>query len=427
MNVLLIGSGGREHAIALALKRSPLLKRLYIAPGNPGTARIGENVDLDVADHAAVIDFCREAAIALVVVGPEQPLIGGLVDALEKHGVLAFGPTQAAAQLEGSKGFTKDLCRDCGIPTARYARFGALEPALQYLRENGAPIVVKADGLAAGKGVVVAQTLEEAERAVQAMFAGAFGLSGAEVVIEECLEGEEASFFAICDGVRALPFATAQDHKRVGDGDTGPNTGGMGAYSPASVVTAEIEARVMSEIIEPTMRAMRETGAPFKGVLYAGLMLTKEGPKLIEYNCRFGDPEAQAVLPRLEDDLLELMLASARGTSPQARPRFSPLAALTVVLAAQNYPGTPITGSEIRNLKSAEAVEGVTITHAGTREEGGRLLAAGGRVLNITALGESVAEAQARAYAAVDLIDWPGGFCRRDIGWREVARERKSR
>ncbi|MGE0234652.1 phosphoribosylamine--glycine ligase [Methylocystis sp.] len=424
MNILLIGSGGREHAIALALKRSPMLERLYIAPGNPGTARIGDNVDLNVADNAAVIDFCREAEIALVVVGPEQPLIGGLVDALETHGVLAFGPTRAAAQLEGSKGFTKDLCRDYHIPTARYARFAAPEPALRYLRENGAPIVVKADGLAAGKGVVVAQTLDEAERAVQAMFAGAFGRSGAEVVIEEFLEGEEASFFALCDGVRALPFATAQDHKRVGDGDTGPNTGGMGAYSPASVVTAEIEARVMSDIIEPTMRAMREKGAPFKGVLYAGLMLTKDGPKLIEYNCRFGDPETQAILPRLEDDLLELMLAAARGALPQARPRFSPLAALTVVLAAKNYPGTPIVGSEIHNVTSAEAVEGVAITHAGTREEGGRLLAAGGRALNVTALGESVAEAKARAYAAVDLIDWPGGFCRRDIGWREVARER---
>lgn len=427
MNILLIGSGGREHAIALALRRSPLLERLYIAPGNPGTARIGDNVDLNVADHPVVIDFCRKAAIALVVVGPEQPLIGGLVDELETHGVLAFGPTRAAAQLEGSKGFTKDLCRDCDIPTARYARFAAAEPALRYLRENGAPIVVKADGLAAGKGVVVAQTLGEAERAVQAMFAGAFGLSGAEVVIEECLEGEEASFFAVCDGVRALPFATAQDHKRVGEGDTGPNTGGMGAYSPASVVTADIEARVMKEIIEPTMRAMRAKGAPFKGVLYAGLMLTKDGPKLIEYNCRFGDPEAQVILPRLEDDLLELMLAASRGELPRERPRFSPLAALTVVLAAKNYPGTPIVGSEIRNLERAEAVEGVTITHAGTREQGGRLLAAGGRVLNVTALGESVAEAKARAYAAVDLIDWPGGFCRRDIGWREVAREAKGR
>ena len=427
MNILLVGSGGREHAIAIALKRSPLLQRLYIVPGNPGTAPLGDNVDLPVADHAAVIDFCRKAAIALVVIGPEQPLIGGLVDELERHGVLAFGPTRAAAQLEGSKGFTKDLCRNYDIPTARYARFAAPEPALRYLRENGAPIVVKADGLAAGKGVVVAQTLDEAERAVQSMFDGAFGLSGAEVVIEECLQGEEASFFALCDGVRALPFATAQDHKRVGDGDTGPNTGGMGAYSPASVVTADIEARVMRDIIDPTLRAMRDRGAPYRGVLYAGLMLTSDGPKLIEYNCRFGDPEAQVILPRLQDDLVELMLGAARGELTQARPRFSPVRALTVVLAAKNYPGTPITGSEIRNVTSAEAVAGVTVTHAGTREEGGRLLAAGGRVLNVTALGDSVAEAKARAYAAVDLIDWPGGFCRRDIGWREVAREEASR
>jgi phosphoribosylamine--glycine ligase len=424
MNVLLIGSGGREHAIANALRKSRMLKRLYIAPGNPGSAHVGDNVDLDAGDHPAVIEFCRDAGIALVVIGPEQPLIGGLVDQLAKHNILAFGPTKDAAQLEGSKGFTKDLCRDYAIPTARYARFAALEPALRYLRENAAPIVVKADGLAAGKGVVVAETQSEAERAVQAMFAGAFGLSGAEVVIEEYLEGEEASFFALCDGVRALPFATAQDHKRVGDGDTGPNTGGMGAYSPASVVTPEIEARVMAEIVEPTMRAMREKGAPFTGVLYAGLMLTRDGPKLIEYNCRFGDPEAQVVLPRLEDDLLALMLAAARGDLPRERPRFSPLAALTVVLAAKNYPGTPMIGSEIRNVERAEAVENCIITHAGTREENGRLLAAGGRVLNVTALGESVAEAQSRAYAAVDLIDWPGGFCRRDIGWREVAREK---
>jgi phosphoribosylamine---glycine ligase len=424
MNILLIGSGGREHAIANALATSPLLTRLYIAPGNPGTARVGENVDLDAADHAAVIRFCREMGIALVVVGPEQPLIGGLVDALARAEILAFGPTQAAAQLEGSKGFTKDLCREYGVPTAAYERFADKDKALAYLREKGAPIVVKADGLAAGKGVVVAQTLEEAERAVEAMFAGLFGRSGAEVVIEECLEGEEASFFAICDGTHAVPFATAQDHKRVGDGDTGPNTGGMGAYSPASVVTPSIERRVIEEIIEPTMRAMREKGAPFTGVLYAGLMLTTEGPKLIEYNNRFGDPEAQAILPRLEDDLLAIMLAAARGALPEARPRFSGQVALTVVLAAKGYPGTPLTGSEIRGVAAAEAMAGVVITHAGTRAEGERLLAAGGRVLNVTAIAESVAEAQAKAYAAVDAIQWPGGFCRRDIGWREVGRER---
>jgi phosphoribosylamine--glycine ligase len=424
MNVLLIGSGGRENAIANALAKSPLLTRLYVAPGNPGTERVAENVDLDAGDHGAVLRFCKDMGIALVVVGPEQPLIGGLVDALTRAGVLAFGPTQAAAQLEGSKGFTKDLCRDYGIPTAAYARFSDKDHALAYVREKGAPIVVKADGLAAGKGVVVATTLEEATRAVEAMFAGLFGQSGAEVVIEEFLEGEEASFFAICDGERAVSFATAQDHKRVGDGDTGPNTGGMGAYSPASVVTPDIERRVMAEIIEPTMRAMQEKGAPFKGVLYAGLMLTAEGPKLIEYNNRFGDPEAQVILPRLEDDLLTIMLAASRGALDETPPRFSDAKALTIVLAAKGYPGTPLTGSEIRDVAGAEALADVIVTHAGTRIEGARLLAAGGRVLNVTALAGSVAEAQTKAYAAVDAIDWPGGFCRRDIGWREVARER---
>jgi phosphoribosylamine--glycine ligase len=424
MNVLLIGSGGRESAMANALAKSPLLTRLYVAPGNPGTARVGVNVELDASDHGAVLRFCRDEGIALVVVGPEQPLIGGLVDALARAEILAFGPTQAAARLEGSKGFTKDLCREYGIPTAAYGRFDDKDAALAFLREKGAPIVVKADGLASGKGVVVAETLNEAERAVEAMFAGVFGRSGAEVVIEEFLEGEEASFFAICDGTRAVPFATAQDHKRVGDGDTGPNTGGMGAYSPAKVVTPEIEARVMAEIIEPTMRAMREKGAPFKGVLYAGLMLTKDGPKLIEYNNRFGDPEAQAILPRLEDDLFAIMLAAARGELPATRPRFSEKTALTVVLCAKNYPGAPMTGSEIRGVERAEAMDDVVVTHAGTREESGRLIAAGGRVLNVTALAESVGRAQARAYVAVDAIDWPGGFCRRDIGWREAARER---
>ncbi len=424
MNVLLIGSGGRECAIANALAKSPLLTGLYVAPGNPGTEQVAENVDLDASDHGAVLRFCKDMGVALVVVGPEQPLIGGLVDALDRAGVLAFGPTRAAAQLEGSKGFTKDLCREYGIPTAAYERFSEKDRALAFVREKGAPIVVKADGLAAGKGVVVATTTEEAERAVEAMFAGLFGQSGAEVVIEEFLEGEEASFFAICDGERAVPFATAQDHKRVGDGDTGPNTGGMGAYSPASVVTPEIEARVMAEIIGPTMRAMREKGAPFKGVLYAGLMLTTDGPKLIEYNNRFGDPEAQVILPRLEDDLLAIMLAAARGALDETRPRFSDRVALTVVLAAQGYPGTPLTGSEIRGVAAAEAMPDVIVTHAGTRREGERLLAAGGRVLNVTALGASVAEAQAKAYAAVDAIDGPGGFCRRDIGWREAARER---
>ncbi len=424
LQILLIGSGGREHALANALTKSPLCAKLFIAPGNPGTAQVGTNVDLDPSDHAVVVRFCLDQRVGLVVVGPEQPLIGGLVDALTAAGVPTFGPTRTAAQLEGSKGFTKDICRAHQIPTAGYERFADQGKALAYVRAQGAPIVVKADGLAAGKGVVVAMTLAEAETAVETMFGGAFGASGAEVVIEDYLEGEEASFFAICDGMRALPFATAQDHKRVGDGDVGPNTGGMGAYSPASVVTPEIAARVMDEIVLPTLQAMRDRGAPFRGVLYAGLMLTKEGPKLIEYNVRFGDPEAQAILPRFTGDLAALMLAAADGVLPDAAPPFSPRAALTVVLAARGYPGTPETGTEISGLDRAEALPGVIVTHAGTRRDGERLLAAGGRVLNVTALADSVGEARDRAYAAVKAIDWPGGFCRRDIGWRELGREK---
>ena len=424
MNVLLIGSGGREHALALSLSRSPLLTKLFVAPGNPGMARIAEIAALDVADHAAVVAFCRLMAIGLVVVGPEAPLVAGLVDDLDAAGIRAFGPTKAAAQLEGSKGFTKDLCRDYAIPTGAYARFTRPEPALAYVREHGVPIVVKADGLAAGKGVVVAMTNEEAEAAVTMMFDGAFGAAGAEVVIEAFLDGEEASFFAICDGRRALPFASAQDHKRVGDGDTGPNTGGMGAYSPAPVMTAEIERRVMDEIIAPTMRGMAARGAPFRGVLFAGLMIGPDGPKLIEFNTRFGDPETQVMLPRYQGDLMALMLAAAEGRLPETAASLSPQTALTVVLAAEGYPDAPRKGGEIRGLDKAEAMTGVTVTHAGTKREGDRLVANGGRVLNVTALGDSVSEARARAYAAVDAIDFPQGFCRRDIGWRAVAREK---
>ncbi|WP_159729139.1 phosphoribosylamine--glycine ligase [Methylosinus sp. Ce-a6] len=423
MNVLLIGSGGREHAIARTLTKSARLSRLYAAPGNPGMAEVAELVRLDAADHDAIARFCAEKNIELVVVGPEQPLVEGLADSLRARGVAVFGPSKAAARLEGSKGFVKDLCRANAIPTADYERFDDETKALAYLREKGAPIVVKADGLAAGKGVVVAETLAEAETAVRAMFSGAFGKSGAEVVIEEKLEGEEASFFVLCDGTRALPFASAQDHKRAGDGDTGPNTGGMGAYSPAPCFTPETEARVMREIVAPTLRAMREMGAPFQGVLFVGLMLTSRGPQLIEFNVRFGDPETQVMLPRLEDDLLELMFACATGALPERAIRFSPKAALTVVLAAQGYPGTPLTGAEINGLARAGEIAGVTVTHAGTRREGDKLLAAGGRVLNVTALGDSVREAQALAYRGVDAIDWPEGFCRRDIGWRAIERE----
>jgi len=423
MNVLLIGSGGREHALALALSRSPLLTKLFVAPGNPGMANAAEAVALDVADHAAVVAFCKLMAVGLVVVGPEAPLVAGLVDDLEAAGIKAFGPTKAAAQLEGSKGFTKDLCRDYAIPTGAYARFTRPEPALDYVRAQGAPIVVKADGLAAGKGVVVALTLAEAEAAVKMMFDGAFGAAGAEVVIEAFLDGEEASFFAICDGERALPFASAQDHKRVGDGDTGPNTGGMGAYSPAPVMTPEIERRVMDEIVAPTMRGMAERGAPFRGVLFAGLMIGPDGPKLIEFNTRFGDPETQVMLPRYQGDLLALMLAAAEGRLPAQAAPLTPQTALTVVLAAKGYPDAPQKGGEIRGLDKAEAMADVVVTHAGTKREGDRLVANGGRVLNVTALGDSVRAAQARAYAAVDAIDFPDGFCRRDIGWRAAARE----
>ena len=420
MNVLLIGSGGREHALALAISKSVLLDTLFVAPGNPGTQTLAQNVVVDVADHKAVIDFCKLMTIALVVVGPEAPLVAGLVDDLEAAGIKAFGPSKAAAQLEGSKGFTKDLCREFNIPTGDYARFTSANAAKAYVRSKGAPIVVKADGLAAGKGVVVAMTLSEAESALDMIFGGAFGSAGASVVVEEFLEGEEASFFALCDGTRALALASAQDHKRVGDGDTGPNTGGMGAYSPAPIMTDAMSARVMREIIEPTMAGMRARGIPFKGVLFAGLMIGGKGPMLIEFNARFGDPETQVMLPRLHDDLLPLLLASAQGNLPQTPVRLSAVAALTVVFAAKGYPDAPERGSEIKGVARAEAIEGVTIYHAGTKSDGDSLIANGGRVLNVTARGASVAEAQSRAYAAVDAIDWPGGFCRRDIGWRAV-------
>ncbi|GJD81920.1 phosphoribosylamine--glycine ligase [Methylobacterium gregans] len=420
MNILLIGSGGREHALAYALAKSPLCARLFAAPGNPGTARHGENrPDLDVADHAAVRAFCEAERVGLVVVGPEAPLVAGLVDDLAAAGIRTFGPTRAAAQLEGSKGFTKDLCAEYGIPTAAFARFDALDPALDYVRSQGAPIVVKADGLAAGKGVTVAETLDQAEGALRALFAE----PGAAVVVEECLFGEEASFFALCDGTRAIPCGTAQDHKRVFDGDRGPNTGGMGAYSPAAILTPALEAEVMARIIAPTLAGMRARGTPFTGILYAGLMLTDDGPKLIEYNTRFGDPEAQVLMPRLSSDLVPALLSACEGDLTGVALEFDPQrAALTVVMAAAGYPGAVVRGSLIRGLDAAEA-DGALVFQAGTRQDGERLLADGGRVLAVTALGDSVKEAQARAYAAVARIDWPEGFCRRDIGYRAVARE----
>jgi len=420
MNVLLIGSGGREHALANALAKSPRLTKLFCAPGNPGIAAVAECVNVDTADHAAVVNFCRLMQIGLVVVGPEQPLVEGLVDSLEAAGIAAFGPSKAAAQLEGSKGFTKDLCARAKIPTGAYGRFTDREAALAYVRKHGAPIVVKADGLAAGKGVVVATTLAEAEAAIVACFDGAFGAAGAEVVVEEFLEGEEASFFALCDGSRAIALASAQDHKRVGEGDTGPNTGGMGAYSPASVVTDAVAARVMAEIVEPTVRAMAEAGMPFKGVLFAGLMIGKDGPKLIEFNTRFGDPETQVILPRVADDLLTLLESCARGKLDVARVNLKPVSALTVVLAAKGYPAAPKKGGAIKGIERANALEGVVVTHAGTKRAGDDILANGGRVLNVTGFGADVREARERAYAGVAAIDFPDGFCRRDIGWRAL-------
>jgi phosphoribosylamine---glycine ligase len=423
MNLLLLGSGGREHALAWKLAASPLVDRLYCAPGNAGIAREAELVDLDPADHAGLIDFCKARQVDFVVVGPEAPLVAGVVDDLEAAGIKAFGPSRAAARLEGSKAFTKDLCRANAIPTAEYARFAAAAPAKAYVRRKGAPIVVKADGLAAGKGVVVAERVEEAEAAIDMMASGGLGPAGSEIVIEECLVGEEASFFALCDGETALPLASAQDHKRAFDGDRGPNTGGMGAYSPAPVMTQELSRRAMDEIVLPTLRAMQAAGTPFKGVLYAGLMITAHGPKLIEFNVRFGDPECQVLMPRLKSDLVPALIAARDGMLKNFDLRWHAQFALAVVMAARGYPGTYAKGSVIEGLDAAAAVEGVEIFHAGTRAEGGKILANGGRVLNVCALGTSVQDARARAYAAIDKIRWPEGFFRRDIGWRAVGQE----
>ena len=422
MNVLLLGSGGREHALAWKLAQSPLLATLFAAPGNPGIAEHAQIVSLDAADHRAVVDFCRRHAVELVVIGPEAPLVDGLADNLRTLGFAVFGPNKAAAQLEGSKAYTKDLCARYGIPTARYRHASDRLAAEAALEDFPLPVVIKADGLAAGKGVIIATTPEEAQAALAEMFDGGFGGAGEAVVIEEFLEGEEASFFALTDGTTILPFGTAQDHKRVGDGDTGPNTGGMGAYSPASIVTEAVAARVMAEIVEPTVRAQAERGAPYSGILYAGLMLAAEGPKLIEYNVRFGDPECQVLMMRLEGDLLPLMLATARGRLAEAEaPRFADSAALTVVMAANGYPGTPEKGGAIAGIARSES-EGAKVFHAGTALEEGRLVASGGRVLAVTASGGDVEQARTKAYRAVDRIDFPSGFCRRDIGWRAIAR-----
>lgn len=422
MNVLLIGSGGREHALAWKIAASPLLGRLYAAPGNPGIAEEAEIVALDTADNDAVIGFCRENGVDLVVVGPEAPLVAGLVDALDEAGIAAFGPTAAAAQLEGSKGFTKDLCAEYAIPTGAYQRFNNAPKAKAYVRAQGAPIVIKADGLAAGKGVTVAMALDEALAAIDDCFEGAFGDAGAEVVVEAFLDGEEASFFCLCDGETALPLTSAQDHKRVGDGDTGPNTGGMGAYSPAPVMTPDMVQRTMVDIIEPTLRGMKARGMPFKGVLYAGLMITDKGPELIEYNVRFGDPECQVMMMRLKDDILLLMKAAADGTLATMSARWHDDVALTVVMAAKGYPGAYKKGTAIDGIAEADAVEGAKVFHAGTALHDGQLTANGGRVLNVSAMAKDVAGARDRAYQAVDRISWPDGFCRRDIGWRALDR-----
>jgi phosphoribosylamine--glycine ligase len=422
MNVLLIGSGGREHALAWKLSQSPRLGKLFAARGNPGIANHAQLVDINPADHRATVDFCLKNSVELIVIGPEAPLVDGLADNLRTMGFCVFGPNRVPAQLEGSKGFTKDLCARHGIPTARYARASDKLAAEAALEDFGFPVVIKADGLAAGKGVIIAENAAEAQAALDTMFDGGFGGAGTAVVIEEFLEGEEVSLFALTDGQTIVPFGSAQDHKRVGDGDTGPNTGGMGAYSPASILTLDLERQAMERIIEPTVRALSAAGTPYSGILYAGLMLTRDGPSLIEYNARFGDPECQVLMMRLESDLLELMLATAKGKLADCPPpSFSEQAALTIVMAAKGYPGPVEKGGAIAQLEAAEAA-GAKVFHAGTSSSGGRIVASGGRVLAVTATGPTVAAAQASAYRAAAAIDFPSGFYRRDIGWREMAR-----
>ncbi|CAA9400198.1 MAG: Phosphoribosylamine--glycine ligase [uncultured Rubellimicrobium sp.] len=416
MNVLLLGSGAREHALAWKLAQSPKLGKLFAAPGNPGIAQHARLVQIDPADHRGTVDFCLKNSVELIVIGPEAPLVDGLADNLRTMGFCVFGPNKVPAQLEGSKGFTKDLCARHKIPTARYSKASDKLGAEAALEDFGLPVVIKADGLAAGKGVVIAQTPEEAQGALEALFAR----GKADVVIEEFLEGEEVSFFALTDGTAIVPFGSAQDHKRVGDGDTGPNTGGMGAYSPASILTAELERRVIDEIVAPTVRALAKQGHPYSGILYAGLMLTADGPKLIEYNARFGDPECQVLMMRLENDLLDLMCSAAKGNLAESEPpRFSDEAALTVVMAANGYPGTPERGGALAGIEEAEQL-GARVFQAGTAESDGKLVADGGRVLAVTASGKTLKAAQEAAYAAVDLIDFPTGFYRRDIGWRAL-------
>ncbi len=426
MKVMVVGGGGREHALCWAIARSPRLTKLWCAPGNAGIADSAQCVAISDGDIEGLVAFARDNEVDLVVVGPEAPLVAGLVDALDEAGIKSFGCSKAAAQLEGSKGFMKDMVAKFGVPTAAYDRFTTPADAKAFVEKQGAPIVVKTDGLAAGKGVTICQSIEEAHAAIdECMVGGKFGDAGTEIVIEEFLTGEEASFFAVCDGENVIPLVAAQDHKAVGEGDTGPNTGGMGAYSPAPVFTATVEERVMRDIIKPTVKGMAAEGHPFKGVLFAGLMIDEnENPKLIEYNIRFGDPECQVLMSRLKSDILDILEGAAIGTLDQVTPKWFDETAMVVVMAAKGYPGAYEKGTEIRNIAAADALDKVKILHAGTKMDGDRLTATGGRVLGVTARGNSVTEAQKRAYEAVDKIDWAEGFCRRDIGWRAIAREK---
>lgn len=420
MNILILGSGGREHALAWAVKQNPKCDRLIVAPGNAGIAMLAEVASIDILDGAAVVTFCEENAIDFVIVGPEAPLAAGVADACREAGLLTFGPSAAAARLEASKAFTKEICDACAAPTAAYARFTEAAPARAYIRTQGAPIVVKADGLAAGKGVIVAMTEAEALAAIDDMFGGEYGAAGAEVVIEEFMAGEEASFFILTDGTHALPIGTAQDHKRVGDGDTGPNTGGMGAYSPAPVLTDALQQQAMDQIVLPTIREMARRGTPYQGVLYAGLMIDNGKARLVEYNARFGDPECQVLMMRLGAQALDLMLATAEGRLDQVQVNWADDHALTVVMAAQGYPGGYLKGSQIRGLEELPEDSRHMVFHAGTAQRDAQIIATGGRVLNVTARARTLREARDAAYALVDRIDWPGGFCRSDIGWRAL-------
>ena len=420
MNILILGGGGREHSLAWAVMQNPKCDKLIVAPGNAGIAAIADCADLDILDGGAVVSFAEANNVDFVIIGPEAPLAAGVADRLRDAGVLVFGPSQAAAALEASKAFTKEICDAARAPTAAYAHFTDKAAANAHLQDHALPVVIKADGLAAGKGVIIAETRAEAEGALDEMFGGGFGAAGAEVVIEEFMTGEEASFFVLCDGETVLPIGTAQDHKRVGDGDTGPNTGGMGAYSPAPVLTEAVAERALAEIIRPTMAEMARRGTPYQGVLYAGLMIENGAPRLVEYNVRFGDPECQVLMMRLGAQALDLMHACAEGRLDAARVNWAEDHALTVVMAARGYPGSYEKGSVIGGLEGLPEDSRNMVFHAGTALREGEIVATGGRVLNVTARGSSLAEAQARAYAMVDALDWPEGFCRRDIGWRAL-------